>query len=140
MAFTNQTSSIGVKATGDIRVSRICKWDNSANLSVAEGTANSICAGVAPEGVFTNDSAYAGLAAKSGDAFQMYIRGVVQVHAMATVDEGDRIKSDGAGGAMPIVTTGATPQEVLGICVRAAASGTMCEVLLQPGTYRGSQT
>lgn len=132
MAWNNQARSLGVSSNGDIRVSRIVTIVAGGNLLVEEADANEICFGVAHEGDFTNDSAYAGLAAKSGDEIQIYKSGVCKVVAGGTVDEGELIKSDADGRAVAALATGTVVQQVLGVCCKAAAVGEMCEVDIRP--------
>tara|TARA_R110002012_G_scaffold211148_1_gene381948 strand:+ start:312 stop:716 length:405 start_codon:yes stop_codon:yes gene_type:complete len=94
---------------------------------------NARCIGVSSGDTKQFDSANH---AESGDQVSLQMGAVVLVEAGGTIARGKQVTSDANGKATAATETGTTVQEIAGICLESAASGTIFRVLWQPSQTR----
>ena len=121
MAYDQAVKKRDGIADGHIGTNLILKLGSAGRDHVVLCGANEVPVAVSPSGIHDRDSAP--YAAELDDQFEVYYGGFLKVTSGAAVSIGDYVKSDTAGKAIPILTTGGSvPQNHLGIAMNAAAN------------------
>lgn len=123
MRFEN----IGWVANADINCARFVKLISGTKYRVAQAVANDQVIGVSPQNQRTptiiGTLAATTLAASAGESIDIELQtSLAWVEVGSAVVEGEWVKSDANGRAVPIATSGATKQMVAGLCLVGAAN------------------
>lgn len=123
MRFEN----LGWVANGDINCARFVKLISGTKYRVAQAAANEQVIGATTQkqraATITGTLAATTLAASVGESLDIEMMGsLVWVQVGSAVVEGEWVKSDVNGMAVPIATSGATKQMVAGLCIIGAAN------------------
>ncbi|GAB6165613.1 hypothetical protein JCM19992_16130 [Thermostilla marina] len=125
-------------AAGDIRPCRFVKI--AAQHKAAECDANELPIGVSQQGTDKpeiENLSSATLAAAAGESLQIYSVGdVCLLEAGATINAGDRLKSDADGKGVPIATTGTALQNYGAVALQDGAAGELVRVFVLIGSER----
>ncbi len=123
MRFQDQ----GWVANGDINCARFVKLISGTKNRVVEADANDQVFGASTQNqraaTITGLLTATTLAAIAGESLDIETMGALAwVQVGSAVVEGEWVKSDADGKAVPIATSGATKQMVAGLCVQGAAN------------------
>lgn len=123
MRFEN----LGWVANADINCARFVKLISGTKYRVAQAAANEQVVGVSTQNqraaTIIGTLAATGLAASVGESLDIELMGsLAWVEVGSAVVEGEWVKSDANGRAVPIATSGATKQMVAGLCLVGAAN------------------
>lgn len=117
---------------GNILPFAFVKIDSTDNTVVVAG-ANGEAIGATNGSLRREDATYHAIA---GDTVQLQDGDVIYVEAGGSVSAGGRVKSDAAGNAVAVATTGATNQYSPGIALQDGADGGKMAIKWQPVVIR----
>ncbi|QDP54670.1 MAG: hypothetical protein Tp1124DCM412911_6 [Prokaryotic dsDNA virus sp.] len=126
-------STPNLAAGGTIRPYRFVKCSTAADNTGLEADDNERAIGVASGDTKSHDSANH---AEDGDQISLQTGAVVLVEAGGSITRGKQCTSDADGKATAATESGTTVQEIAGICLESAASGTIFRMLWQPSQWR----